>query len=79
VLAHNLLRAFHAILAHALSVNSLLPIGALRPERHFGSKPNHVILLSTDLNNGPMLLKPKTDVNKKRRVVFFLTQEQAVR
>ena len=45
VLAHDLLRTFHTVLAHALGVNSLLPIGDLSPERHLGSKLNHVSLL----------------------------------
>jgi hypothetical protein len=67
VFAHSLPCAFHAILAHALGVNSFLPISGLSSERHFGSKPNHVILLSTELKNGLMLLKRKRDVNKKRK------------
>ena len=53
VLAHNLLRAFHAVLAHALGVNSLLPIGAFSPERHLGSKLDHASLLFTLLRRRP--------------------------
>jgi hypothetical protein len=65
VLAHDLSRTFRTVLTHALGVNSLLPIGALSPEGHLGSKSDHVILLFTELKNGLMLLKRQRDVNEK--------------